>query len=978
MPNIEPQPFITLADIQVNPEHWNQKISIIRFVDKNGKSYWNKDYNFIPHWKRYNEAVKWIKSTEFPEYDCKIVWNDNNGIEIVTQNYFGTIIVHEQDITWIIRKIQQKIIREINNKLNFNNEDDLLIKKDLEEVMTFKTYQEFKDSPYSYLYEEHLAELKSAENKKGKLTDKDLEKQSYDFARPDLAILWRKQLYFITHWKYIDNYRLFVQIKAKKCFLFPYYWNWMKTRGTGTIEQAPKLIAQSQNNLMESQRLHYDFCDDLGLKRIYNNEMGYQPKFSLFMGVLNKPEMKLVFSEQKTKNADGQEGKQLIIPTNVEMIQVPNAKESLQKEFSRLRSSHAGFWSLIFSMVKGMFGGGLEGLTEKLTDQEIFVSVGPEEHKDGRSFYSNMTSHQDILFSDNKKVGEQYKEWHKKQPHLFDHTTFQFIFLNDIIMSANAQFLGIKYDKEKDQFILPYKTFINHNAGNLYYRWEIGHITIKCEVKTMGTFSDPNNPARIIGSLSWKSPQIGGGFTIAPMAGGTGGGGGGTGPWHAGGTALSWNNDKSSADEAKKSAKAQKKGDKEAKKNEKIFDKFKSDLNKTVDPSVFNTGTIDFNYSLGEFFNRLTDPVFFYRMYISQLLYTKLEKWCNSKSEILGLPLQWEELVSWTQGSEQNDKDTRKLGKWRWSEVLLEGDINYFFTDIMEKGYFLDGGEKLKNPDLGMEVGRDYIKVGANAWDITVAEEHWKETKEQVKEELMTADIKDADYNNDDYIGSPDDNIWQELNRANNNVHTGTSPFNNNCLGCLCNGGSHGKPDYNFERIYHFASGGKLVLKTRGSGIQECQIPDKGGKVVFKATGNTAKLTLEYEKITRESYFVETKTKTQEIDQEQLENEIAKEIENIENETLNENELEKESGADGIGDGLEKEREREKEFEQETETEQEKEQGVENEKRIRRGKKRARNWEKGGGIWKFRRRKSWGWIERKREWTIIWKISLII
>jgi hypothetical protein len=117
----------------------------------------------------------------------------------------------------------------------------------------------------------------------------------------------------------------------------------MKTRGTGIIEQAPKLIAQSQNNLMESSRLHYDFCDDLGLKRIYNNEMGYQPKFSLFMGVLNKPEMKLVFSEQKTKTADGQEGKQLIIPTNVEMIQVPNDTKKLQEEFSRLRTAHAGF-----------------------------------------------------------------------------------------------------------------------------------------------------------------------------------------------------------------------------------------------------------------------------------------------------------------------------------------------------------------------------------------------------------------------------------------------------------------------------------------------------------------------------------------------------------------------------------------------------------------------------------------------------------
>jgi hypothetical protein len=55
--------------------------------------------------------------------------------------------------------------------------------------MTFKTYQEFKDSPYSYIYEEQLEDLKSAEIKKGKLKEKDLQKQSYDFARPDLAIL---------------------------------------------------------------------------------------------------------------------------------------------------------------------------------------------------------------------------------------------------------------------------------------------------------------------------------------------------------------------------------------------------------------------------------------------------------------------------------------------------------------------------------------------------------------------------------------------------------------------------------------------------------------------------------------------------------------------------------------------------------------------------------------------------------------------
>ena len=45
----------------------------------------------------------------------------------------------------------------------------------------------------------------------------------------------------------------------------------------------------------------------------------------------------------------------------------------------------------------------------------------------------------------------------------------------------------------------------------------------------------------------------------------------------------------------------------------------------------------------------------------------------------------------------------------------------------MEQGYFLDGGEKLKNPDLGMEIGRDYVKGASNIWDITMAEERLRE-----------------------------------------------------------------------------------------------------------------------------------------------------------------------------------------------------------------------------------------------------------
>ena len=207
--NITPNQIITLADIKSNPELWIQKFSIILFTDKDSKVWWTKEYKFLPHYERYNEAVKWIRDNKFPEYDCRIVKNENNEIEIVTKNYFGTIISHEQIINNLItRKIKSRIIKEINN-LSFTIPDPterIKYVKDLKSALKFTTYQEFYNFPYGYLYQEHLSALKQAEINKNKLTETDLEKVSYDFARPDLAILWRKQLYFITRFQYINNY----------------------------------------------------------------------------------------------------------------------------------------------------------------------------------------------------------------------------------------------------------------------------------------------------------------------------------------------------------------------------------------------------------------------------------------------------------------------------------------------------------------------------------------------------------------------------------------------------------------------------------------------------------------------------------------------------------------------------------------------------------------------------------------------------
>src|SRR3954469_11018227 len=115
----------------------------------------------------------------------------------------------------------------------------------------------------------------------------------------------------------------------------------------------------------------------------------------------------------------------------------------------------------------------------------------------------------------------------------------------------------------------------------------------------------------------------------------------------------------------------------------------------------------------------------------------------------------------------------------------------------------------------------------------------------------------------------------------------------NTCLGCLCGGGSHGNPNYNFNRTYNFTSGGTLELKTRGSGLKTCQIPDQGGKVIFEAHGNSATITLEYEKITRNVKIKpDPNPIKQEIDLEALENEVEEEqVEKMEQE--NEDEMNK-------------------------------------------------------------------------------------
>ncbi|CAG8574074.1 4822_t:CDS:2, partial [Scutellospora calospora] len=124
-----------------------------------------------------------LNETEFAEYDCRIIKNENNEIEIVTRNYFGSIVALEQQEQAILRKIRKKIGEEYRHPS---------IELETEQIEPYRRGLEngFK------LSREELEEWKGIIVKKGKLSG--AEAVSYDLGRPDLGILWRKQLYFVS------------------------------------------------------------------------------------------------------------------------------------------------------------------------------------------------------------------------------------------------------------------------------------------------------------------------------------------------------------------------------------------------------------------------------------------------------------------------------------------------------------------------------------------------------------------------------------------------------------------------------------------------------------------------------------------------------------------------------------------------------------------------------------------------------------
>src|SRR5690606_20400241 len=116
-------------------------------------------------------------------------------------------------------------------------------------------------------------------------------------------------------------------------------------------------------------------------------------------------------------------------------------------------------------------------------------------------------------------------------------------------------------------------------------------------------------------------------------------------------------------------------------------------------------------------------------------------------------------------------------------------------------------------------------------------EEEVEEIRETVKEKIAQFDSSKLDYGVASYIGSADDNLYQQMKSGlTGPKHEEASKPNKLCLGCLTGGGHDNNSSYNYRSEFQATSGGTIDYAFHADGNQPhtCQVPQQGGKVIVE------------------------------------------------------------------------------------------------------------------------------------------------
>ncbi|KLL02863.1 MAG: hypothetical protein MRECE_40c002 [Mycoplasmataceae bacterium CE_OT135] len=241
---------------------------------------------------------------------------------------------------------------------------------------------------------------------------------------------------------------------------------------------------------------------------------------------------------------------------------------------------------------------------------------------------------------------------YNQQPHLLNHSSLQPFFQKKLLTTANLRHLDIQ--KINGRFHLIFALRIRSSIAGILYYFESKEIFFKWELKVQGTMSN-NKMGRAVAGFFKKLWGAGKGLAIGAISGGAAGSavpvaGTAAGAVAGGGTGAVKGWSDADKEEKKKAGAMPPSPDaffkqfglglingNDNKETEKQTERrYKSTikaLEKTVEPAIFFSNTVDFNYDFWEFANRCIKNPFEIRFEHSDMLYNNLVN-SNDKSPL--------------------------------------------------------------------------------------------------------------------------------------------------------------------------------------------------------------------------------------------------------------------------------------------------------------------------------------------------------
>jgi len=533
--------------------------------------------------------------------------------------------------------------------------------------------------------------------------------KGYNLDNPNLALFWNNNLYFVKEFDYINTSTLYVEIKAQLDFIFSFYSDFWRSSGYAQITNSP-LFLNDRTTCRE-------FCQETGRKSIYEWRTQTQPSYSIFQ--INTENWTGKFSEIKLGGGDekGGEGNKLSLPIDIGIAPLGSFTKSDPLSATGKKMGMAG-----------NFSGG-----------PILAFLAPEDyHKDGSLYY-------------NKSVTEDWSlpQPFNETPHLLSHhTTLQFYYLNKLLFGASCDLLDIIEkvpDVPKDfsteereealkitnkTYVLRYTLRTTATPAGIYHIFRSGSIRYKWEVDVRQKLQS----GKYLQMAIEMGIDVGVGFIK--------------------GVLKKWVSDMDKTKLEREIENEEKKRKRlELKSTKQIFEaigvskapddnpeneqqterSFKSTLatvskdvaNKKIEPSIFYSNTIDFDYDFSEFANRYSKPILKIRAEWSTDLHDNLKANNNISSSVAQVYNTFNHLGS-----------IIRKGFWK-GNFTISGDIGNFFQSIFSQGVFFyeDLDNDFSNPSLIRSQPFREIIADVNPAKVFVSEEitdtkHFREVLE--------------------------------------------------------------------------------------------------------------------------------------------------------------------------------------------------------------------------------------------------------